>query len=141
MPFDKGVHRQTEEQGHRQDVFAAAEVGEKGLVGESGGDVAEHLPHIPQGRADALSPEQNPAQQHHEPYIQVREDAQLFGEAEGLLGHQQNEVEQAPGHKSPVCAVPNAREGPDHKDVKYLTVAGDPVAAQGDIDVIAEPGA
>ena len=60
---------------------------------------------------------------------------------EDLFDHQQHEVVKPPEDKVPVGAVPEAGEEPNHKDVEEVADRLDPVAAQRDVNIVAEPGA
>ncbi len=66
------------------------------------------------------------------PFFQIFEQEQLFN-------GQQNKVVQAPADKVPVCTVPDAGEQLHHEQVEDLPLQALAVAAQRDIDVLAEP--
>ena len=57
-----------------------------------------------------------------------------------LLRHQQEEVPQPPEDEGPVRSVPNAGEEPDHQQVEKMPPGTYPIAAQGDVHIIPEPG-
>ena len=47
----------------------------------------------------------------------------------------------APGNECPVRAVPEAGECPDDENIQYLPGQAAAIAAEGDIEVVAEPRA
>ena len=67
-------------------------------------------------------------------FLQRPEEKQLFK-------HEKYRVIKAPEQESPVCAVPNAGQSPDHEDVEKLPAAPAAIPAEGDVHIIAEPGA
>lgn len=71
----------------------------------------------------------------------MRERPQFLWEAGEFLHEQQHEVPEAPAKKRPVRTVPDARERPDNEEIVHPTPPRDPVAAQRDIDIVAEPSA
>ena len=58
-----------------------------------------------------------------------------------LFQQQQNTVVDAPCHKIPACAVPDAGEQPYDKNIPHMLPALYPVAAERYIHIIPEPGA
>ena len=65
-------------------------------------------------------------------FFQILEQEQLFK-------GQQDKVVQAPADKVPVCTVPDAGEQLHHEQVEDLPLQALAVAAQRDIDILAEP--
>ena len=55
--------------------------------------------------------------------------------------HQKDEEEQAPKYKIPAGAMPEAGGCPHHKEVEIEPGLADAVAAQGNIQILPEPGA
>ena len=47
---------------------------------------------------------------------------------------------KAPEEEGPVGPVPDPGEEPHHEEVEQMTSGADPVAPQGDVDVVPEPG-
>ena len=62
-------------------------------------------------------------------------------EQKALLNHQKNKEVQSPEDEVPCGAMPETGQKPYHKDIKKLSAAFDTVAAQRDVNIIAEPGA
>ena len=95
-----------------------------------------HLGQVGQG-------EDSPADDDEKDQVNVREHLALFQvfEQKALFNHQQHKEVQSPEDKVPGGAVPEAGQEPDDKDVEKLAALFDPVSAQRDVDIIAEPGA
>ena len=53
---------------------------------------------------------------------------------------QQEAVVQAPQQEVPGGPVPETRQRPDNKDVQHMAELSDPIAAERDVNIFAEPG-
>ncbi len=60
--------------------------------------------------------------------------------AQSALDDQQHPVGEAPDHEGPVCAVPDAAYREDYQGVESPARHGDAVAAERNVEVVAEPG-
>ena len=72
----------------------------------------------------------------------VRLDAAAGTERSPMAASRVHAVERTPEHEGPAGAVPQAADQEDHHEVAVpRTVLGHAVTAEGDVDVVAEPGA
>lgn len=67
--------------------------------------------------------------------------AELFWEARQLFHEQQDEIEQAPAQECPVRTVPDTGQRPDDEEITDPAQLRDAVAAQRNVDIVAEPRA
>ena len=112
-------------------------------VDKSLGAKAEHGRSILPGKANILQLEERPGQGDQSDGVNMAYHlgiVELLVE-EGLLKQQPEGVIQAPDEEGPVRAVPDTGGGPDHGDIENLPRLAASVSAQGDIEVVAEPGA
>lgn len=90
--------------------------------------------------------EQNPADHDNQHGVNVLQRDEPWGrqpflETDAFLENQEDEKQQTPQNKRPVCAVPQTRQRPNDKQVEYQPWFGNPVSAQRNINVIAEEAA
>ena len=71
--------------------------------------------------------------------LQKRRKARERLTPEKLFADEQHKEPQAPRDECPVGPVPEARECPDEKEVQNIARAGAAVAAEGNVDIVAEP--
>ena len=71
--------------------------------------------------------------------LQKRRKARERLTPEKLFADEQHKEPQAPRDECPVGPVPEARERPDEKEVQNIARAGAAVAAEGNVDIVAEP--
>ena len=113
-----------------------------GAAVAEGGGAAEHRGHVAQRSADIVRAEEHPAQndeQHGVDMLQKRRKARERLTPEKLFADEQHKEPQAPRDERPVGPVPEARERPDEKEVQNIARAGAAVAAEGNVDIVAEP--
>ena len=68
----------------------------------------------------------------------MRQGAELFAEMRQLFYEQQNKVEQAPAQECPVRTVPDTGQRPDDEEIATPAQLRDAIAAQRNVDVVAE---
>ena len=141
--FAQGVPELLNERGAAQDAdrqqhaVVAQEVDRRRTArGEE--ELAEQQPEAHPG---LVAHKHGPAHHHKEHGVDVGPDPAFFQilEQEQLFKGQQNKVVQAPADKVPVCTVPDAGEQLHHEQVEDLPLQALAVAAQRDIDILAEP--
>ena len=112
------------------------------LAAPQPGAQAKHgLQHLSR-RPQAVRPEQDPGEIHHQEGEQPLADRRPApAQMAVLFQHQQHKIEQAPHDKGPVGPVPDSGEQPHHKEVSdVLSLGVYPAAPQGEVYIVPEPG-
>ena len=103
----------------------------------------EHDLEVGQGSGEVRGGEEDPPDDHDDHGVEMLEDG---GQAldilaqDQFLDEQEHAVIEPPEVEVPAGPVPEARERPDDEDIHALADLPAAVAAQGDVDVIPEPG-
>ena len=121
----------------------AAEIVEVRGLRQPGRAEAEHRAGVVADGGEAVELEHDPAEHDNDNGVDMAQNRQFFEpfEQEHLLNHQKHRIIQSPEQEGPVRAVPDAGERPDNEDVQQLPRTSAAVAAEGDVDIVAEPGA
>ena len=130
---------------HGQERQCAEQLVAHGGRGQSRRSHAHHTTHDGEGLGEVGVVEDHPADADQDQGPDVTQHAGGGGsfkplEQESLFQGQDDEVEHTPQDEVPGCTVPKSREEPDHAHVEELAGKSLSVAAQGDVDVLAEPG-
>ena len=123
-----------------KDRDAARQIYPERRIDEPRRSLTEHRGKVLPSRGQVLRAEKRPAAHNGQQCIGMRQWANLFGEVRQLFHEQQDEIEQAPAKERPVRTVPDASERPDDKEIADPAQFRDTVAAQGDVNIITEPG-
>lgn len=105
----------------------------------------EHDGPVPQRLGQGVGAEQHPAEQHHRQAIEVPQAACAHrlrrGAEREALQHQERAVEQAPAQECPRRAMPQSGGREHDQQVAVGRERAAAVAAEREIEIVAEPGA